>query len=42
VLPDDSIGRYKGRSIKGGLRDDQAIEDVARPIQVQRLFGYCF
>ena len=34
MLPDGSISRYKGRSIEGGLRHDQAIENVARPIQV--------
>src|SRR6266446_7972840 len=39
VLADRSIGRYKGRSIKGGLRNDQAVENVARPVQIQGLFG---
>src|SRR5712691_9060040 len=39
VLADCSIGRYKSRSIKGGLRNDEAVENVARPIQVQGLFG---
>src|ERR1044071_1918273 len=42
VLPDGSIGRYKRRSIKGGLRHYQAVENAARPAQLQGLFGDCF
>ena len=29
MLADGSIGRYKGRSVKGGLCHDKAVENVA-------------
>jgi hypothetical protein len=42
MLPDGSIGRYKGRSVKGGLRHDKAVENIACPVEVQGLFGDSF
>ena len=42
MLPDGSIGRYKSRSVKGGLCHDKAVENIACPVEVQGLFGDSF